>query len=237
MQFSKIGITKKGLIEISYLNGAAFIDQNTRKMGEPALPSFGNVLQDLASDMVNICELPHFPDLHDHLFIRSVNFKFHEDFGDGISITAERLLDNGKTYSITSPIFWSEGKHSLRVLTVRKIDNLRKEAQRYLKGERLQGRLDLEGRNALAKKADDPVLVDLAERMVKQFGSEDEAIKVVNALSSQHSDSEEADDRDLADIAETMRSEFGATVEVVEPEKENPADGEAKSDKEVHHEE
>jgi len=142
MQFSKIGITSKGLIEISYLNHTAFLDQNVRKMGEPPLPTFMDALQDLAQDMNDICDLRVIRPTK-ALFVRSVNFKMHDDFGLGISITAERLLDNGKSYKITGPVFWSEGKHTLPLDTMRKTELLQTEATKYLNGERLQGRLNL----------------------------------------------------------------------------------------------
>ncbi len=142
MFFTKIGITATGTVEITYEEEHNNWKRVRLQSDDPPLPSFNDALQALENDMANICDEDGFD--REMLTIRSISIKDHDRLGQGVSITAVKVLTNGLNLALTSPMLYEYGKAvSLPKATRVKIATLEKEATKYVQGERLQGKLTL----------------------------------------------------------------------------------------------
>lgn len=139
MDFSSIGVTPKGIIEIMY-------DTDTRRIrlrcSDSPLRSFHQALQALKEDIVTICDLSAVD--RSMLIVRKVALKHHDRFGQGASITATRLLAIGPAMTLQTPLLYENSQDApLPRSTLTRIYALEEEARKYIQGERRQQRLNL----------------------------------------------------------------------------------------------
>ena len=144
MDFSKIGITKNGAVEIHYEGSKSYTDTIKRHCEDSPLPSFDNALQALVEDVVNQCDLKPEDALNGSIIVRHVTLKWNEQKGEGVSITAEKTLPNGKSFGFPTPLLYQDGKKaSLPESCALLIEKVKNEAMKYVNGERLQGELKI----------------------------------------------------------------------------------------------
>jgi len=139
MKFGRIGITEEGVVEIRYEKDIRFLDRINQHCEEAPLPSFAEALQAFRKPVINICELA--PETEDRLLVLYVSFKTGSDGTRSMSVTVKKFLVKGGAFKFTTPtIYESDPPHTPWV----NAGKLKAEATRYIQGERLQGRLNLE---------------------------------------------------------------------------------------------
>lgn len=148
MEFTKISITDKGMIDLAYDRDATRVDRVKMQCEEAAKRSFYTALQALNEDVVKICDLSDgicdVEEATEKLNVRCVKIKENEDYGIGVSIMAFRELPLDLEMTVTTPWLFKEGQGTiLQPNTLTRIYALIKEAEDYVNGERLQGKLEL----------------------------------------------------------------------------------------------
>ena len=144
MDFSKIGISKGGIVEIDYDGGKNFADTIKRRCEDSPLPGFNSALQDFVEEAVEQCNLRSEDAVNGSITVRHVTLKWDDKKGEGVSITAEKLLENKKKFTVSTPLLYEDDKKApLPKVCLMLVEKLKAEATKYVNGERLQGKLKI----------------------------------------------------------------------------------------------
>lgn len=144
MDFSKIGITKNGAVEISYDGSKGYTDTIKRHCEDSPLPNFDNALQALVEEVVEQCGLKAEDAMNGSIVVRHVILKWNEKKGEGVSIISEKSLPNGKKFAFSTPLLYEDDKRApLSKSCSLLIEKVKAEASKYVNGERLQGKLKI----------------------------------------------------------------------------------------------
>lgn len=146
MRFKKISTTKDNKINLIYeIERAGQYDEFSMTSSSPAKDSFHDSLQALVEDVIDMCELPE--KYAERIIVKGISFSYGgERQVMGAVITAQMLLKksvvplNLNTPHKTEEFYAKDGdpKQILSGDCVERLLLLKKEAEDYVKGERLQ---------------------------------------------------------------------------------------------------
>lgn len=152
MRIKKVKVTKDNKITIVYeqrsKSGASW-DEYALTCSEMARPAFYVALQDLAHDVLEMCELPG--DYMDRIKVRGVSFSYGgaaEVMGATISAAME-LKESNQPLNLNTPYkastsysdYDADPKQLLSGECIERLELLQDECELYIKGERAQGSL------------------------------------------------------------------------------------------------
>lgn len=151
IRFKKIKITSEEKINIVYekTNNSGKMDEYSMTCSDKARPEFYDVMQALATEVIDMCELPN--DYIDRILVRSVSFSYGGDKEVmGATITAQMVLNksncnlNLNTPHKASDSYSDGDADEKQLLSADCIDALKAlcaEAELYIDGDRAQMKL------------------------------------------------------------------------------------------------